>query len=128
MMAINASKAFEYGLGFRSSLMKGSENNDRFILGSGSSLKDVKTETNNSGGIQGGISNGMPIYFSVGFKPTPTIRTNQKTLDTSLNEVDLPIKGRHDACIGIRAGPVVEAMAALVLADAYIQQYGRMPR
>ena len=113
MLSINAVKGFEYGVGFSSTKMKGSEHNDIFN-------KDGTTKTNLSGGIQGGISNGMDIYFRVAFKPVATLIQNQKTLDTQGNIVDMQGKGRHDPCVVPRAVPIVEAMAALVLADFYL--------
>ena len=113
MLSINAVKGFEYGVGFSSTKMKGSEHNDLFN-------KDGSTKTNLSGGIQGGISNGMDIYFRVAFKPVATLIQKQKTLDTQGNIVDMQGKGRHDPCVVPRAVPIVEAMAALVLADFYL--------
>ena len=113
MLSINAVKGFEYGVGFSSTKMKGSEHNDIFN-------KDGTTKTNFSGGIQGGISNGMDIYFRVAFKPVATLIQKQKTLDTQGNIVDMQGKGRHDPCVVPRAVPIVEAMAALVLADFYL--------
>jgi|TARA_B110000908_G_scaffold56090_1_gene68317 chorismate synthase len=113
MLSINAVKGFEYGVGFSSTKMKGSEHNDIFN-------KDGTTKTNLSGGIQGGISNGMDIYFRVAFKPVATLIQKQKTLDTQGNIVDMQGKGRHDPCVVPRAVPIVEAMAALVLADFYL--------
>ena len=110
MLSINAVKGFEYGSGFDGSKLKGSQHNDSFN-------SDGKTETNNSGGIQGGISNGMDIYFNVAFKPVATIMKSQKTIDSNNNEVEMKGKGRHDPCVVPRAVPIVEAMAALVLVD-----------
>ena len=110
MMSINAVKGFEYGSGFSCVLMKGSEHNDIFN-------KDGTTKTNYSGGIQGGISNGMDIYFNVAFKPVATIMQTQDTIDANGNEVQMHGKGRHDPCVVPRAVPIVEAMAAVVLAD-----------
>ena len=110
MLSINAVKGFEYGSGFDGSKLKGSQHNDSFN-------SDGKTETNNSGGIQGGISNGMDIYFNVPFKPVATIMKSQKTIDSNNNEVEMKGKGRHDPCVVPRAVPIVEAMAALVLVD-----------
>ena len=113
MLSINAVKGFEYGAGFCSTTMKGSEHNDLFN-------KDGTTKTNLSGGIQGGISNGMDIYFRVAFKPVATLIQKQKALDVQGNIVDMQGKGRHDPCVVPRAVPIVEAMAALVLADFYL--------
>ncbi len=110
MLSINAVKGFEYGAGFCSTSMKGSEHNDLFN-------KDGSTKTNLSGGIQGGISNGMDIYFRVAFKPVATIMQKQQTLDTQGNIIEMQGKGRHDPCVVPRAVPIVEAMAALVIAD-----------
>lgn len=110
MLSINAVKGFEYGSGFEGSKMKGSEHNDLFN-------EDGTTKTNLSGGVQGGISNGMDIYFSVAFKPVATIMQKQETIDKDGNKVEMQGKGRHDPCVVPRAVPIVEAMAALVLAD-----------
>ena len=110
MLSINAVKGFEFGSGFNGTKLKGSEHNDSFS-------SDGKTKTNNSGGIQGGISNGMDIYFKVAFKPVATIMKSQKTIDSKNNEVEMKGKGRHDPCVVPRAVPIVEAMAALVIVD-----------
>ncbi|WP_163515837.1 chorismate synthase [Gelidibacter japonicus] len=110
MLSINAVKGFEYGSGFCGAKMKGSEHNDQFN-------EDGSTKTNLSGGIQGGISNGMDIYFRVAFKPVATIIQKQNTLDNKGDIVEMQGKGRHDPCVVPRAIPIVEAMAALVLAD-----------
>ncbi|MBN1924668.1 MAG: chorismate synthase [Prolixibacteraceae bacterium] len=117
MLGINAVKGFEYGSGFEGTKMYGSEHNDIFINKGG----DVSTLTNHSGGIQGGISNGQDIYFKVAFKPIATLLKEQKTVDKALNETTINPKGRHDPCVLPRAVPIVEAMAALVLADHYLQ-------
>ncbi|RMZ50273.1 chorismate synthase [Flavobacteriaceae bacterium PRS1] len=113
MLSINAVKGFEYGSGFCGVQMKGSEHNDLFNA-------DGTTQTNLSGGIQGGISNGMDIYFRVAFKPVATIMQKQQTLDKYGNIVEIQGRGRHDPCVVPRAVPIVEAMAALVLADYYL--------
>jgi len=113
MLSINAVKGFEYGSGFCGAKMKGSEHNDLFNA-------DGTTQTNLSGGIQGGISNGMDIYFRVAFKPVATIMQKQTTIDKYGNIVEMQGKGRHDPCVVPRAVPIVEAMAALVLADYYL--------
>ena len=113
MLSINAVKGFEYGSGFCGARMKGSEHNDIFN-------PDGTTQTNLSGGIQGGISNGMDIYFRVAFKPVATIMQNQPTIDKAGNSTEIQGKGRHDPCVVPRAVPIVEAMAALVLADFYL--------
>jgi chorismate synthase len=121
MLSLPATKGFEFGSGFAGTALRGSEHNDPFIV-RGSQLG---TATNNSGGIQGGISNGEPIYFKVGFKPTATIGLPQDTVDLDGSRVVLKAKGRHDPCVVPRAVPIVEAMAALVLADAALQQAAR---
>jgi len=113
MLSINAVKGFEYGSGFCGVQMKGSEHNDLFNA-------DGLTKTNLSGGIQGGISNGMDIYFRVAFKPVATIMQKQNTLDNQGNIVEMQGRGRHDPCVVPRAVPIVEAMAALVIADYYL--------
>jgi chorismate synthase len=110
MLSINAVKGFEYGSGFDGVKMKGSVHNDAFN-------SDGTTKTNHSGGIQGGISNGMDIYFNVAFKPVATVMQSQDTIDKTGNSVKMHGKGRHDPCVVPRAVPIVEAMAALVLAD-----------
>ncbi|MEP0211892.1 MAG: chorismate synthase [Cellulophaga sp.] len=110
MLSINAVKGFEYGSGFSGVAMKGSAHNDQFNT-------DGTTKTNFSGGIQGGISNGMDIYFNVAFKPVATIIQPYETIDKDGNMVKTQGKGRHDPCVVPRAVPIVEAMAALVLAD-----------
>lgn len=114
MLSINAVKGFEFGSGFKGTHMKGSEHNDRFN-------PDGSTVTNLSGGIQGGISNGMDIYFKVAFKPVATIMQKQQTINSKGEEVEMQGKGRHDPCVVPRAVPIVEAMAALVLADFFLQ-------
>lgn len=113
MLSINAVKGFEYGSGFCGTKMKGSEHNDIFN-------PDGTTKTNLSGGIQGGISNGMDIYFRVAFKPVATIMQKQETIDKAGNKIEMQGKGRHDPCVVPRAVPIVEAMAALVFADFYL--------
>ena len=116
MMNINAAHGFDYGRGFGGVHLTGAELNDAFI-------KDgdrVTTKTNNSGGIQGGISNGEDIYFRVLFKPVATISIKQETIDKDLNAVELEARGRHDPCVLPRAVPIVEAMTALTLVDLYL--------
>ena len=113
MLSINAVKGFEYGSGFSGSAMRGSEHNDAINLVDGK----IATDSNWSGGIQGGISNGEDIYFNVGFKPVATIMQDQNSIDTKGNEVKVVGKGRHDPCVVPRAVPIVEAMTALVLVD-----------
>lgn len=113
MLSINAVKGFEYGSGFCGTKMKGSEHNDAFY-------QDGTTKTNLSGGIQGGVSNGMDIYFRVAFKPVATLIQKQETIDSDGNIVEMQGRGRHDPCVVPRAVPIVEAMAALVMADFYL--------
>jgi chorismate synthase len=116
MLGINAVKGFEYGSGFDGTKLSGSAHNDVFVK-----TKDgVRTKTNNSGGIQGGISNGEDIYFNVAFKPIATLLKEQDTIDKNENNVKINPKGRHDPCVLPRAVPIVEAMAALVLVDQYL--------
>ena len=110
MLSINAVKGFEYGSGFDCITMKGSEHNDIFN-------EDGSTKSNHSGGIQGGISNGMPIYMRIAFKPVATIMQNQETLNSQGKIVELQGKGRHDPCVVPRAVVIVEAMAAMVVLD-----------
>ena len=117
MLSINAVKGFEYGLGFAGSTGRGSEQNDIFEPdGQGG----ITTRTNNSGGIQGGISNGRDIYFRVAFKPVATLLKEQETVDRQGKTTTLTARGRHDACVLPRAVPVVEAMAAIAILDAYL--------
>jgi chorismate synthase len=113
MLSINAVKGFEYGSGFAGAALKGSQHNDLFN-------EDGSTRTNHSGGVQGGISNGMDIYFRVAFKPVATLMQKQQTINSKGEEVEMQGKGRHDPCVVPRAVPIVEAMAALVLADFYL--------
>jgi len=113
MLSINAVKGFEYGSGFKGCEMKGSEHNDTFNT-------DGTTKTNYSGGVQGGISNGMDIYFRVAFKPVATLIQSYETIDKERKVVQMQGKGRHDPCVVPRAVPIVEAMAALVLADYFL--------
>jgi chorismate synthase len=117
MISINAVKGFEVGSGFASTKMRGSEHNDVFV----SDGDKFTTETNHSGGVQGGISNGMNITFNVAFKPVATIMQDQKSVDSDGNEATVKGKGRHDPCVVPRAVPIVEAMAAIVLADHYLR-------
>jgi chorismate synthase len=113
MLSINAVKGFEYGSGFEGIKLTGSQHNDEFIK----SGDRIRTKTNYSGGIQGGISNGEDIYFNVAFKPVATIMQDQQSVDKKGEAVTVSGKGRHDPCVVPRAVPIVEAMAALVLAD-----------
>jgi len=118
MLSIPATKGFEIGSGFGGTAMRGSDHNDPFVDRGGR----LGTSSNFSGGVQGGISNGEPILFRVAFKPPATIGKSQKTVDFEGNEVELAARGRHDPCVVPRAVPIVEAMAALVLADAALLQ------
>ncbi len=118
MLSINASKGFEIGSGFAGTRMKGSEHNDEWTTAE----KGLTTSTNRSGGIQGGISNGMPVYFRVGFKPVSTLMKDQKSVNASGEAIILQGKGRHDPCVVPRAVAIVEAMAALVLVDHWLMQ------
>jgi len=118
MLSLPATKGFEIGSGFSATRMRGSEHNDAFEMRGGR----VRTSTNYSGGIQGGISNGEEIYFRVAFKPTATIARKQKTVTQSHDETELAARGRHDPCVLPRAVPMVEAMAALVLCDHALRQ------
>jgi chorismate synthase len=113
MLSINAVKGFEYGSGFEGIKLRGSQHNDEFYRDG----EKIRTRTNYSGGVQGGISNGEDIYFNVAFKPVATIMQDQQTVDKDGNEATVSGKGRHDPCVVPRAVPIVESMAALVLAD-----------
>jgi len=116
---IPAVKGVEFGVGFEAARLKGSENNDPYRIRDGR----VVTETNNAGGVLGGLTNGMPIVVRVAFKPTPSISKKQRTVElTTLRNAELEVKGRHDPCIVPRAVPVVEAAVALVLADHLLRQ------
>lgn len=118
MMSIPASRGFEIGEGFGATSMHGSDHNDPFVNVDGA----IRAATNHSGGIQGGISNGETIWFRVAFKPIATIFREQRTVDVTGKEVPLTMSGRHDPCVLPRAVPIVEAMCALVLADAALMQ------
>ena len=118
MLSIPATKGFEIGSGFAATRMRGSKHNDPFEMRAGK----IRTRTNNSGGVQGGISNGEEIYFRVAFKPPATIALQQKTVTNSKQESELAARGRHDPCVLPRAVPIVEAMAALVLCDHALRQ------
>jgi chorismate synthase len=113
MLSINAVKGFEYGSGFEGVKLRGSQHNDEFVKEGGR----IRTKTNHSGGVQGGISNGEDIYFNVAFKPVATIMQDQPSVDKDGNEAIVSGKGRHDPCVVPRAVPIVEAMAAIVMAD-----------
>ena len=117
MMSSNAVKGFEYGDGFASADMTGSEAADEFTTTSDGTIRTV---SNHSGGIQGGISNGEDIIFRVAFKPVPTIAKTLTTVDKHGNKIELAAHGRHDPCVVFRALPIVEAMAAMVIFDAYL--------
>jgi chorismate synthase len=122
VMSLPATKGFEIGSGFAGTLLLGSEHNDAFLpTGDGR----LRTATNNSGGIQGGISNGEPILIRVAFKPTATIRKQQQTINAAGEATTMAAKGRHDPCVLPRAVPMVEAMVALVLADHLLRQQGQ---
>lgn len=123
MLSINACKGFDYGSGFDSVNAKGSEINDEFFNDKGK----IRTKTNHSGGIQGGISNGQDIYFRALFKPTATILREQHTVDVQGNETALTAHGRHDPCVLPRAVPIVEAMTAITLFDLYLLSKSSQP-
>lgn len=118
MLSINATKGFEYGSGFEGITLRGSAHNDVFYNDEGI----IKTRTNHSGGIQGGISNGMDIYFRVAFKPVATIIPEQESVNEAGESITVAGRGRHDPCVLPRAVPIVESMAALVLADHWLRQ------
>ena len=118
MLSIPATKGFEIGSGFDGTRMLGSEHNDIFVNKNGK----ISTETNRSGGVQGGISNGEELVFRVAFKPTATLIQSQRTVDKEGNETELMGRGRHDPCVVPRAVPIVESMAALVLTDHWMRQ------
>lgn len=122
MMSLPATKGFEIGSGFAGSRMLGSEHNDEFYM---SEDNEVRTRTNRSGGIQGGLANGEDIVIRVAFKPTSTIAQKQKTVTRDGVDTELRAKGRHDACVVPRAVPMVESMVALVLADQMLQHYAQ---
>lgn len=117
MLSINAVKGFEYGSGFDGVTLRGSQHNDEFY----NDGNRIRTKTNYSGGVQGGISNGEDIYFNVAFKPVATIMQDQPSVDKDGNKTTVSGKGRHDPCVVPRAVPIVEAMAALVIADFYLR-------
>lgn len=116
MLGINAVKGFEYGSGFEGTKQRGSQQNDSFVMKNGK----IITQTNNSGGIQGGISNGQDIYFNVAFKPVATLLQPQQTVNRQGENISFTAKGRHDPCVLPRAVPIVEAMAAMVILDNYL--------
>jgi chorismate synthase len=123
LLSLPASKGFEIGSGFGGTLLTGSQHNDSFYMERGR----VRTRTNRSGGVQGGISNGEPILVRVAFKPTATIASTQATVDRRGRAIELAARGRHDPCVLPRAVPMVEAMVALVLADHYLRQLSVAP-
>lgn len=118
MLSIPAAKGFEIGSGFAATQMRGSQHNDAFEIRDGR----IRTVTNNSGGVQGGISNSEDIYFRVAFKPPATIALQQKTVTRSKEQTELAARGRHDPCVVPRAVPIVEAMTAIVLCDHALRQ------
>lgn len=122
MLSINACHGFDYGIGFRGISMRGSEQSDVFVC---NEEGNVSTLSNHSGGIQGGISNGQPICFRVLFKPTPTLLREQQTIDVEGHLKHFKAEGRHDPCVALRAVPVVEAMAAIVIADNLLISFGQ---
>ena len=124
MLSINAAKGFEYGDGFEAAEQRGSQQNDAFCTDEDGR---ITTQTNHSGGIQGGITNGQDIYFRVAFKPTPTIGKTQQTVDVEGNAVTLNAKGRHDPCVVPRAVPIVEAMAAITVLDMLLLRKAVQP-
>ena len=121
MLSLPAAKGFEIGSGFRGTQLSGIQHNDPFYSADGK----VRTRTNHSGGVQGGISNGESILVRVAFKPTATILREQETVDDDGNETTIKARGRHDPCVLPRAVPIVEAMIALVLADHALRQRGQ---
>jgi chorismate synthase len=123
MLSIGSAKAFEYGLGFQASSMKGTEYNDQLTAGEGR----ITFLTNHDGGIQGGISNGEAIYFRVGFKPVPSVKTTQSTVNRQGEAARISIRGRHDTCHVPRLVVIVESMAALVLSDHLLRMTGMRP-
>ena len=121
MMSLPATKGFEIGSGFKGTYLKGSEHNDLFEIRNGT----VRTKSNRSGGVQGGISNGEELYFRVAFKPTATVLQKQQTVDENGNDTELMGRGRHDPCVLPRAVPIVEAMTALVLVDHRMRHHAQ---
>ena len=121
MLSLPATKAFEVGSGFAGTYLKGSEHNDPFEIRDG----EIRTTTNNSGGVQGGISNGEELYFRTGFKPTGTILKEQDTVSKDKKNTKLKAKGRHDPCVLPRAVPIVEAMTALTLVDHWLMHHAQ---
>jgi chorismate synthase len=124
MLSLPATKGFELGSGFAGVSLTGTQHNDAFRVENGK----VITKTNFSGGIQGGISNGMPIYFRVAFKPVATVVVEQETVDVNFQNTTLKARGRHDPCVLPRAAPIVEAMTALVLLDHALRHQAQCGR
>jgi chorismate synthase len=124
MLSLPAAKGFEIGSGFAGTRLLGSQHNDPFYSAGGAGGR-VRTRTNRSGGVQGGISNGEDIVLRVAFKPTATILREQETVDDQGNATTIKARGRHDPCVLPRAVPIVEAMMALVLADHFLRQRGQ---
>ena len=122
MLSLPATKGFEIGSGFAGARQRGSEHNDVFESREG----HIRTVTNRSGGVQGGISNGEEIVFRVAFKPTATILQSQRTVDREGHETELMGRGRHDPCVVPRAVPIVEAMTALVLVDHWMRHHAQV--
>jgi chorismate synthase len=118
MMSLPATKGFEIGSGFAGTLLSGLEHNDEFYMDQGK----VRTRSNRSGGIQGGISNGEDIVFRVAFKPTATVLREQKTVNNAHEDTTLSARGRHDPCVLPRAVPMIEAMVHLVIVDHFLRQ------
>ena len=127
MMSLPATKGFEIGSGFASTGMTGSEHNDEFVTVADEieGSKRIRTKTNRSGGIQGGISNGENIVLRIAFKPTSTIAIKQNTVTREGEEVETVFKGRHDPCVVPRAVPMVDSMVAMVLADQLLQNHAQ---
>jgi chorismate synthase len=123
MMSINAAKGVEIGAGFAAASFSGEENADEMRMGNDGKPLFL---SNNAGGLVGGISTGAPVVARVAFKPTSSILTPRRSIDEAGQEIELRTKGRHDPCVGIRASPVVEAMAACVLADAFLRHRGQI--
>jgi chorismate synthase len=121
LMSLPATKGFEIGSGFGGARLTGSEHNDAFVIRE----ERIRTATNRSGGIQGGISNGEDIFFRVAFKPTATIAKPQQTVTVGGESAELAARGRHDACVLPRAVPMVESMVHLVLCDHLLRQHGQ---
>jgi chorismate synthase len=123
MLSIPATKGFEIGSGFAGTMLTGAEHNDHFYM----EEDRVRTKTNRSGGVQGGISNGEPILFRVAFKPTATIMSSQSTVSKEKVDTELKGRGRHDACVLPRAVPIVEAMTNLILCDHLLRHRAFCP-